>query len=795
MLFHILKKDLKRKKTMNVILLLFIIMAATFLASSVNNLITITGAVDHFLELSKTPDFLVIMASENEKNEMDQFLQANDSVSEYGKEDMYALTDENIQILECAADPQKHQYDRGTTLAVGEMPENFLKVFDQDGHPFTLNHGEIALPKLQAETNDLQVGDKLQLTCGDSVMDFTLAVITKDAVFGTEMMGFKRAFLTGEDYAQLMEGAGDSRFHTLIYSINYLDQSSFEQEYKEQNFHIISSVDRNTIKLCYIFDMLIAGILIVVSVCLILIAFLILRFTIVFTLQEDYKEIGIMKAIGIKDISIKGIYMLKYLAIALAGSFVGFWLSFPFQKLLLSQALINIIVQEVNGNAGINILCALAIVVIVLLFCYRSTSRVKKYTAIEAIRNGSNGERYHAKNILHLYKRKHMLPGIYLAWNDIFSHIRQYQVLIVIFCIGTLLILLPLTAIHTLKDEGIVRSFGKQTADVFMDTRNMETYITSSDETLLLSDIDRIEKEFAKNGMPADVWVETGYTVPCYGSDPEDVYSYYTMQQIGKQEDDYDVLSGRVPELSNEIMVTEKTADTLKVEIGDSIYFKYADHTEEFVITGIFQTMMNLGDGFRVSQSAQMEYSYISGVFAMEAKITSDLSEKELQQAVQDIFPEYDVNSPNEYVSSMIGGILDKMDLLKLFILGMVLVIDVLITLLMMKTLVSREHGEIAMLKSVGFPDGTIRIWQSVRILLVLIGAILLGVVLAKLIAPITMGPIFAMMGGTSIHLVVEPIETYLVMPAILLSVTGLAAYLCSGEVKKVDLKEINTLE
>lgn len=32
--------------------------------------------------------------------------------------------------------------------------------------------------------------------------------------------------------------------------------------------------------------------------------FLILRFTIIFTLQDDFKEIGVMKAIGLKDFDI-----------------------------------------------------------------------------------------------------------------------------------------------------------------------------------------------------------------------------------------------------------------------------------------------------------------------------------------------------------------------------------------------------------------------------------------------------------------------------------------------------------
>ena len=48
MFFRILKKDLKRKKTMNVILLLFVVLAAMFVASSVNNIITVTNGLDYY---------------------------------------------------------------------------------------------------------------------------------------------------------------------------------------------------------------------------------------------------------------------------------------------------------------------------------------------------------------------------------------------------------------------------------------------------------------------------------------------------------------------------------------------------------------------------------------------------------------------------------------------------------------------------------------------------------------------------------------------------------------------------
>lgn len=82
--------------------------------------------------------------------------------------------------------------------------------------------------------------------------------------------------------------------------------------------------DSGMLKMTYVMDMIIAGTLLAVSVCLILIAFVVLRFTISFVLTEEYREIGVMKAIGIGSAKIRSLYMVKYFALALAGAANGF---------------------------------------------------------------------------------------------------------------------------------------------------------------------------------------------------------------------------------------------------------------------------------------------------------------------------------------------------------------------------------------------------------------------------------------------------------------------------------------
>ena len=146
----------------------------------------------------------------------------------------------------------------------------------------------------------------------------------------------------------------------------------------------VLTMDRAFMEFCYIFDMIVVGLLLVVSIILIAIAFVVLRFTISFTLSEEFREIGVMKAIGIGNFKIRGLYLVKYMGLSVIGAIIGFALSFPFGEMLMSVSSQSIIV----GNQSpilINVFCTVLVIAVILLFCYGCTGKVKKMTPIDAI--------------------------------------------------------------------------------------------------------------------------------------------------------------------------------------------------------------------------------------------------------------------------------------------------------------------------------------------------------------------------------------------------------------------------
>ena len=77
-------------------------------------------------------------------------------------------------------------------------------------------------------------------------------------------------------------------------------------------------------------------------------SFVVLKFSITFTIFEEFREIGVMKAIGISNFKIRSLYLTKYLMLAVIGAFVGFFMSIPFSDLLLRSVSSNMVLEADN---------------------------------------------------------------------------------------------------------------------------------------------------------------------------------------------------------------------------------------------------------------------------------------------------------------------------------------------------------------------------------------------------------------------------------------------------------------
>ncbi|MDD5935576.1 MAG: FtsX-like permease family protein [Clostridiales bacterium] len=793
MLIRLLKKDLKRKKTMNIILLAFIITATMFLAGSVSNLRIIGNAIPSFMDKANVPDLLVIMNDEDSMvSKLEDLLATSTNYTSVDHSDSHMLLQSNFYYLN---NGKEEKMSNISYISVQNQNSPYQLVFDENDQPFQLKDNEIALPSVIKIDNKLKIGDEILIKLGSYERTYKIAAFTKDAMLNTKMVGVHRFFLSDQDYAELSKQSGAQP--TKFYYVMSDHVSDFLHEFQENNISYFITLQRSQAPLVYLMELMVAAILIIVSLCLIGISFLILRFTIVFTMQEDYQQIGVMKAIGIKNRKIKQLYLVKYLALALAGASIGLGLSFPLCNFLTKLALTSMTISNASSQAGISILCSIVIVLLVILFCYLSTSKVNHFSAMEAIRNGSTCERFTKKSKISLHKHNHMKPSVYLSVNDIFGHFKRYIILFLTFCLGTFLTILPVNAANTLRDEKLISLFGLEQTDLYYIPDNLNDIVMAHDRNILSEDLKQTSEEFKRLGYDIDLHAELALIGYYSSTSHEDALSIMSFQSFHNSDPSYPLLEGNVPILENEIAITYVIADKLGVGIGDTVTAVFGEDKYQFVVSGIYQSMNNMGENTRLSEAVSINYKNLSAITTYQGNFKS-LNPKETANAIKELkkhYPNAIVQTPKEMANSWLSTIVYQINNAGKIILALVLIINCGLTVLMMKSFITKDKGSIAMLKSIGYKNGTIRIWQTLRIVFILILSIVVGCILTFATNNLTLGTIFCTMGAKKIYITIKPLEVLVFYPLLLLGTTSFVAFLSTRSVKKVGISDMNVLE
>ena len=96
MFFRILKNDLKRKKTMNIILFLFIVLAAMFVAGGINNVVTVMNGTDYYLDKAGVGDFVIVTSGEHAVGALDHMLKTEEAIQDYRLEQVVFGSQDDI---------------------------------------------------------------------------------------------------------------------------------------------------------------------------------------------------------------------------------------------------------------------------------------------------------------------------------------------------------------------------------------------------------------------------------------------------------------------------------------------------------------------------------------------------------------------------------------------------------------------------------------------------------------------------------------------------------------------------
>lgn len=764
---------------MNIVLFLLIIMASMFVASSTNQMYSTSVAIQSFIDQSRVADLNALMANTNEENKRVEAW----SKSEKTIMNTYSQLQIGVLSKDITVPKTRKNFSGNAGLVLSTVPKDVNLVFGEDDQQFELKQGELALPISLMNATELQAGDLLNVNLGGTNKTFIVTHFFKDAYMGSDLLSFKRMLISEQDFTELQEVIPD-KLMSKLWSFNTAPGSHGEltSAFSKQNFTFTIVIEKELVAMSYLTDRILSAILFVISLFLIFIAFLTLHFTIVSTLQNDYKEIGVLKAIGFRDFAIKRLYLTKYLGLSIIGGVVGFIIGIQLSALMSHKLSQYIIKPDSTMGILVSMISVMAMIVVTLLFCLLCMQKISKASAIDAIRQGHTGERFKASRKIHLHHSKYLSPALFLAFSDVINKLKSYSVLIVTFILSVAIIITPINLMNTIVTPKFINYLGVIEADFYT-----KSEVANKPVTEIRKELSKLDQKILNKNSKITLTVDYSFNAKYISDNGKDNMRISGMKS--EPATTFQYLEGEAPKLTNEIAITSIMSQKYDKHIGDYITFEIDNKKDRFLITGLIQTITNEGNMIRVGD-AYSPVNATSYLFAGKINVP-ELEKEQVLEALQQQLPELDLKSATDLLGEITGGFMGQLKSIIYLLTASVCLITFFITSLFVRLLIAKEVQSIAVMKSLGFKNGVIQRWQVLRISILLLGSIIIGVFTANVLGEWVIGFVFQMFGVTKMSFNIVPQQVYLLFPFLILLVVLLSVYSSCGQIKKVQVWEM----
>ena len=771
---------------MNIILLLFIILCSMFAAASVNNIIAVTGGIDHYFDMANVPDISVTLSKKND--EFEKELNELPSIKDIKTEKYFEITSSKSFIHNGVR--LTNFINPANLLADTDMALNY---FDKDNNIIkSVEKGTFYATIPFTDDTDIKDGDDVIVRLDGKELTLKYMGYFKGALFSTEPSASPMLLVNPADYSTLKEyGASQSMLGDgkRLY-INTSDTDAIE-ELAEQYDSVYAST-REQHRSLYLYDMLTAYIMMAISIVLMITAFVVLRFTIGFTIAEEFREIGVMKAVGIRGGSIRSLYIIKYLAIAVVGALAGFFCSIPLQDVMMKTVSKNMVLGSENSSV-MGALSCVGVVIVILLFCYLCTRRVNKLSPLDAVRNGQTGERFGKKSILHLGSSKLPSTG-FMALNDVLSAPKRFSIIALIFALCLLIVTMMSNFALTLKSEKILWAFSIPESDAHILDADALNGMFSGDKDAYKHIISDINDTLEKEGMPGKISMSLGKNCKSYYKDKTATIMYWVTK--GETNSNPHIDEGSAPRKSDEIAMTGYAMNDLGVGIGDRIKADFDGEEHEFLITGKFSTFMANGHAALVTND--IEFSRANGSCGVQIKFDGSPDRETIDKNIARLKEVYDTDkiyNTSDLIKTM-TGISDTLNTIKKMMMILTAIVTAMIVVLMERSFISKEKSEIALMKAVGVSNRSIIAQHTLRFVLVSVIACIAALAALMPLSNIIMDFICSMIGDISgIKCDIDPVEIFVICPAMIIFVTTAGALLTSLYTNKIQAADTASIE
>lgn len=714
----------------------------------------------------------------------------------YGKEDLTPLKQQILDLKDVGAlKEQKSVYTTYEVNGIRSASTGMAVLYDPsqyDYHLFLDNlsglksdpkappKGQVYVPPSFASLFHARIGDTVKIilnTKAESV-SYTIAGFFEDPFMGSAMTGMKTILFQKEDYQWLSSQpkaqgkdakvALVSMFHIFQAKDSRLTPGELQNEINNKTeiakYSDMSYLRSTMLGFMLIIQNIFVGFLLAFIAVLFIATIIIVGHSIRSSLEHEYVNIGILKAVGFHNRQFRYVHILQYLLTIVAGMLLGIPFSYLIVRIVNRITITTSSLLVPSGiPIGIWVMLMLGILVLMVGYILLKTGKIVKVTPIRAIRGGAEDVYFQGHGTMPVF-RKGM--HFWIALRQLVTG-RKYYIsagIITVVLVFFMSLVGRIGSMIGADGEGLIASF---------ETTSYDFAIASSDAKVM-EQADALIKKNAQVELVFGVSMISGITIN---------NTDCTLNVLSDPEQ-YRILKGDTCKNANEILVTEFIAKDLGLHIGDRVTLKGYKGTAEYIISGFNQCANDMGSNMSLSLEGYRRLSpgYQS---RMTAYRLADHSQKDtILTLLKDSYKKQLLFDENTW--SGIRGVASAMKSLELFMYVIVVIFIIIVIGMTGGRILYKEQRDLGIYKSLGFHTRILRVTFAYRFLLVAVAGSVLGIVLSGVCTDPLVTQMLHICGISRFES--HPGIVEMLLPGALVSLFFfLFAYLASGKIKHSD--------
>lgn len=646
------------------------------------------------------------------------------------------------------------------------------------------------------------IGDKIEIKISENIYEFTVAGFNEDFIYSSPMnlqtylmyvsekmytemefenYGFAesaQAFKIQMSEDALKRGVNSSDASEIFYS----DVNTWHQIYHSSHPDYAYELDASVIPAdllsasAMIMPIMFIMIILVFAFIIFAVALIVISFSTKNFILDNMRNTGIMQAGGYTVKEMVMILLVQLLIVSFSGSLIGTSLA------ALIQGKTGIVILYLLGlswnqkpDPFVFVGVILIICSIISVFTIIVGRDYKKTSVLDALRGGINAHNF-KKNTFPLDKTNLPLT-IVLALKETFGKFKSQ--------IGVVLIMAALSfcasmGFHTYESMGsdpdkLLKVSGMDMQDILVyGDMNTESVIKN------FNCVENTDREYF-----------TGIDFT-HGNKTK-ALTTRTISDTSVMNPEL-MVEGRWPKYENEIALGTAAANTLSVEVGDSVILKSGEEEATYLVCGMIQTFQNMGQMGYMTFEGFERIGRIPDTTSIFIYLKKGYDVSDFEKEFGEVYPDTDYKDMLESTQTLFDLIRLSLKVIFIIILLVTAFITALAEALLIRTRISKEWRNLGVNKAMGFSSD-----QLIRQMMISnMPAILIGVALGIITVSLFGGRIFlfmyAIFGFRKIPFSISPVS-YVMVTIIIVGVALLVSRIIGNRIKKLDPVKMITEE